>query len=162
MLMESAYFGGQRSLPKQYLVGAGVRKAEEQAGKDLAADLARAFPPDLIRFEPGPPVPDGPDDKVAFKEPTLLVNYRLEISGAFVTKKPRAVFAGVGFIAASALTIPDKGEPYEMKDQAWHSPELRRIEAGEIPVENVYGEVTAKGFKRFVAKYAAPWLGKEP
>ncbi|HEX6765535.1 MAG TPA: hypothetical protein VF103_08665 [Polyangiaceae bacterium] len=162
MLMESAYFGGQKTLPTQYLTGEAVRRAEGQAGKELAAELSQAFPPDLVRFEVGPPVPDGPDDKVDFKAPTLLVNYRLEISGAFVTKKPRAVFAGVGFIANSVLSIPDKGEAYELKDSAWHSPELRRIEAGEIEVENVYGEVVTKGFKRFGAKYAAPWLGKEP
>jgi hypothetical protein len=162
MLMESAYFGGQRTLPTQYLTGAIVRQAEEKSGKELAAELGQAFPPDLVRFEPGPVVPDGPEDKVEFKEPTLLVSYRLEISGAFVTKKPRAVFAGVGFIANAALSIPDKGVPYEMKDSAWHSPELRRIEAGEIPVENVYPDVVSKGFKRFSAKYVAPWLGKEP
>jgi hypothetical protein len=162
MLMESAYFGGQKTLPTQYLTGAGVRRAEEQAGKELAAELNQAFPSDLLRFEVGAPVPDGPDDKVEFKEPTLLITYRLEISGAFVTKKPRAVFAGVGFIANAALTIPDKGAPYEMKDSAWQSPELRRIEAGEIAVENVYGDVVARGFKRFSTKYAAPWLGKEP
>ena len=162
MLMESAYYGGQRTLPTQYLTGVGVRRSEEQAGKDLAADLAQAFPTDLVRFEPGPPVPDGPDDKVDFKAPTLLVTYRLEISGAFVTKKPRAVFAGVGFIGNAVLSIPDKDPPHEMKDSAWHQPELRRIEAGEIPVENVYGEVMSTGFKRFVAKYASPWLGKKP
>jgi hypothetical protein len=162
MLMESAYFGGQKTLPTQYLTGAGIRRFEEQAGKQLAGDLAQAFPPDLVRFEPGAPVPDGPDDKVEFKEPTLLISYRLEISGAFVTKKPRAVFAGVGFIGTSSLTIPDKGAPYETKNSAWHQPELRRIEAGEVPVENVYGDVVATGFKRFVAKYTAPWLGKEP
>jgi hypothetical protein len=162
MLMESAYFGGQKTLPTPYLTGAGVRSAEQTAGRELAAELNKAFPTDLVRFEPGPVVPDGPDDKVEFKEPTLLVNYRLEISGAFVTKKPRAVFAGVGFIANAVLSIPDKGAPHEMKDSAWHSPELRRIEAGEIPVENVYGDVVSKGFKRFATKYAAPWLGKEP
>jgi hypothetical protein len=162
MLMESAYFGGQKTLPTQYLTGSGVRTAEQAAGRELAAELNKAFPTDLVRFELGAVVPDGPDDKVEFKEPTLLVNYRLEISGAFVTKKPRAVFAGVGFIANAVLSIPDKGTPHEMKDSAWHSPELRRIEAGEIPVENVYGDVVSKGFKRFAAKYAAPWLGKEP
>jgi hypothetical protein len=162
MLMESAYFGGQKTLPTQYLTGAGVRNAEQQAGKELASELGQAFPKDLVRFELGPTVPDGPDDKLDFKEPTLLVSYRLEISGAFVTKKPRAVFAGVGFIATSSLTVPDKGAPYETKDSAWHSPELRRIEAGEIPVENVYGDVVGKGFKRFSSKYVAPWLGKEP
>src|SRR6185436_12306716 len=102
------------------------------------------------------------NDKVEFKTATLLVSYRLEISGAFVTKKPRAVFAGVGFIANAVLSIPDKGTPYEMKDSAWHSPELRKIEAGELPIENVYGDVVSKGFKRFGAKYAGPWLGKEP
>jgi hypothetical protein len=162
MLMESAYYGGQKTLPTQYLTGAGVRKSEEQAARELSADLAKAFPPDLVRFEPGKPVPDGPDDKIEFKEPTLLINYRLEISGAFVTKKPRAVFAGVGFIANAVLSLPDKGAPHEMKDSAWHSHELRRIEAGEIAVENVYGEVMTKAFKRFVAKYTSPWLGKEP
>ena len=162
MLMESAYFGGQKTLPSQYLTGASVRRAEELAGKELAAELNQAFPPDLVRFELGAPVPDGPDDKVEFKEPTLLVSYRLEISGAFVTKKPRAVFAGVGFLATSALTIPDKGAPFETKDSAWHQPDLRRIEAGELPVENVYADVVAKGFKRFGSKYSASWLGKEP
>jgi hypothetical protein len=162
MLMESAYFGGQKTLPTQYLTGAAVRSAEQLAGKELAAELNQAFPPDLVRFELGAPVPDGPDDKVEFKEPTLLVTYRLEISGAFVTKKPRAVFAGVGFLATSALTLPDKGAPFETKDSAWHQPDLRRIEAGELPVENVYADVVAKGFKRFGSKYAAAWLGKEP
>jgi hypothetical protein len=162
MLMESAYFGGQKTLPTQYLTGPSVRAAEQQAAKDLAAELGEVFPADLVRFESGPPVPPGPEEHVAFKEPTLLITYRLEISGAFVTKKPRAVFAGVGFIATSALSIPDKGAPYEMKDSAWHSPELRRIEAGELPVENVYADTVTKGFKRFSAKYAAPWLGKEP
>jgi hypothetical protein len=159
-LMASAYYGGDKTLPSHYVVGPPVRTAEERAAKEIAATFAKIFPEDLVRFVPGSPVPEAAGEP-KFDKPTLHVGYRLEISGAFVSKRPRAVFTGVGLVAEASLVIPDKEPTYDFKHTAWHAPDPRRIEAEEVGVQGVYPELLAKAFTRFVAKYSAPWLGKE-
>ncbi len=159
LITASAYYGGQKTLPTRYLVGAPVRKAEKAAADELTAGFAEVFPADLLHFELGPPV-EGTSTP-SFEVPTLFVSYRLEISGAFVTKKPRAIFAGVGLVAEATLSVPDKEPPDTFKHTAWLAPERRRIEAGEVPPEEVYQEVMARAFARFTSKYLAPWLGED-
>lgn len=157
-LMMNAYYGGERSLPRHFLDDKPVRAAEERAGKDLCAALGQLFPEDLVRFSLGPSI-QGPTTP-AFDKPTLLVSYRLEISGVFVSKKPRGAFAGVGLMGESSFSVPDKEPSYNFKDQAWHVPDTRRIEAEDLKPDAVYGELVDKAFARFIKKYMAPWLGK--
>jgi hypothetical protein len=157
-LMMNGYYSGERSLPRHYLQGPPVRAAEERAGKDLCAALGKLFPPDLVRFSVGPALPGSatPD----FNEPTLLVSYRLEISGVFVSKKPRAVYGGVGWLGEASFSVPDKEPAYVFKHQAWHVPDTHRIEAEDLKPEKVYTELVDKAFARLITKYMAPWLGK--
>lgn len=157
-LMMNAYYAGERSLPRHHLDGPPVRAAEERAGKELCAELGKLFPEDLVRFTLGPALP-GPTTP-EFDKPTLLVSYRLEISGVFVSKKPRAVYAGVGLMSDSSFSVPDKEPPYTFKHQAWHVPDTRRIEAEDLKPDKVYGELLDKAFARLIAKFMAPWIGK--
>lgn len=160
MLMASAYYGGEKTLPSRYLLGAPVRTAEDRAGKELAAVFAKLFPEDLLHFTVGAPVP-GSAPPPQFDKPTLLVGYRLEISSTFVSKRPRAIFTGVGLLAETELSIPDKEPSHTFKHTAWHIPDIRRIEAESIPADTVYPELVAKAFTRLVTKYTNPWLGKD-
>ena len=157
-LMMNAYYGGERSLPRHYLEGKLVRTAEEHAGKELCAALGKLFPEDLVRFSLGPAVQAATTP--SFDKPTLLVSYRLEISGVFVSKKPRGAYAGVGLMGESSFSVPDKEASYSFKDQAWHVPDTRRIEAEDLKPETVYSELIDKAFARFIKKYMAPWIGK--
>jgi hypothetical protein len=91
----------------------------------------------------------------------LLVGYRLEISSTFVTKRPRGIFTGVGWLGDVTLSLPDKEAPHKYKHTAWHIPDVRRIEAEEIAVDAVYPELLGKAFGKVTTKYLAPWLGKE-
>jgi hypothetical protein len=159
LLTASAYYGGDKTLPSHFLVGAPARKAEAQAGADLASALGRAFPSDLLRFEVGPSIATGAAPG-AFKEPTILISYRLEISSPLVSKKPRGIYSAVGLIAHAVLSIPDKEPTTELKHTAWHAPDIRKVEAGELLPENVYGEMLTRAWSKFTAKYAAPWLGQ--
>lgn len=157
MLASSAYYGGDKTLPSHFLLGDSARNAERRAATDLATALGRAFPNDLLHFEPGASVPPGPAPK--FDEPTIFVSYRLEISSPLVSKKPRGIYSAVGLVATTALTIPDKEPATESKYTAWHAPDVKRVEAGELLPENVYSDLVARAWNKFTAKYTAPWLG---
>jgi hypothetical protein len=159
-LQASAYYGGEKSLPSKYLQGGEVRKAERTAAADLAKGFAKILPDDLVRFELGQAV-DPATAEPTFKEPTLLVGYRLEISSTFVTKKPRGIFTGVGLLGDVTLSIPDKDPPYKVKHTAWHIPDVRRIESEELAVDAVYPELLGKAFGKLTTRYLAPWLGNE-
>jgi hypothetical protein len=156
-LMMNAYYAGERSLPRHHLDGPLVRAAEERAGKELCAALGKLFPQDLVRFSVGPALPGASTPE--FDKPTLLVSYRLEISGVFVSKKPRAVYSGVGLMSDSSFSVPDKEPPYTFKHQAWHVPDTRRIEAEDLKPDKVYAELIDKAFARLISKYMAPWIG---
>ena len=159
MLTASAYYGGDKTLPSHFVVGAPAQAAAERAGAELAAALGKAFPSDLLHFEVGPFIPAGGPPPV-FKEPTLFVSYRLEISNPLSSKKPRGIYSTVGMMANTSFSIPDKEPPATQKYTAWHAPDIRKIEAGELPPENVYSDLMAKAWSRFTTKYAAPWLGQ--
>jgi hypothetical protein len=159
-LQASAYYGGEKTLPSKFLLGEEVRKAERVAASDLAKGFAEVLPDDLVHFELGPAVDPALTDPT-FKVPTLLIGYRLEISSTFVTKKPRGIFTGVGLLGDVTLSVPDKEEPDKVKHSAWHIPDVRRIESGELAVDAVYPELLAKAFAKLTTRYLAPWLGKE-
>jgi hypothetical protein len=159
-LQASAYYGGDKTLPSKILLGEPVRKAERVAATDLANGFAKILPDDLVHFELGPPV-DPATAEPTFKEPTLLVAYRLEISSTFVTKRPRGIFTGVGLLGDVTLSVPDKEPPYKVKHTAWHIPDVRRIEAEELAIDGVYPELLGKAFGKLTTRYLAPWLGKE-
>ncbi len=160
MLTASAYYGGDKTLPSRFVTGAKARTADERAGAELAAALGKAFPSDLIHFELGPPV-DPKAPAAAFSEPTILIAYRLEISNPLSSKKPRGIYSTVGLITTAAFSVPDKEPAAELKYTGWHAPDIRRVEAGELPPDNVYTELMAKAWTRFVTKYAAPWLAPQ-
>lgn len=160
MLAQSAYYGGVKTLPSRFLLGPPVRKAEAKAGNALAARLSALFPADLLSFSMGAPVEGTTEGPPKFSQPTLLIQYRLETSGAFVTKKPRAVFTGVGLIADSFFTLPDGAASIEAKHRAWHAPDTRAIDAGELPAEDAYVQMLDKAFERFNEKYLESWTKK--
>jgi hypothetical protein len=160
MLAQSAYFGGSKTLPSKFLLGEPVRKAESKAGKALADKLGALFPADLLSFSVGAPVEGATEGPPKFSAPTLLIQYRIETSGAFVSKKPRAVFTGVGLIADSYFSLPDAGPAIETKHRAWHAPETRLIDAGELAPENAYDQMLDEAFQRFNDKYFEPWSKK--
>jgi hypothetical protein len=161
-LPQSAYYGGAKTLPSRFLIGARVRQAEEKAGTALAQKLGALFPADLVSVSLAKPIEGEAEGEPTFPEPTLIIAYRLETSGAFVSKKPRAVFTGVGLIADSVFTLPDKGPSIELKHRAWHAPETNRIEAGEVQVEDAYVQMLDKAFERFNEKFLEPWSKKKP
>lgn len=160
MLAQSAYFGGSKTLPSRFLLGAPVRQAETKAGKVLADKLGALFPADLLSFSLGAPVEGATEGPAKFSAPTLLIQYRLETSGAFVSKKPRGVFTGVGLIADSFFSLPDAGQAIETKHRAWHAPETRLIDAGELAPEDAYLQMLDKAFERFNEKYLETWAKK--
>jgi len=160
-LKASAYYGGEKTLPSKYLLGATVRSAEAAAAADLVKAFAQVLPSDLVHFELGPAVDPATADAATFKEPTILVAYRLEISSTFVSKKPRAIFTGVGLLGDATLSVPDKEPPDKFKHTAWHIPDIRRIEGDELAPDAVYPELLKKAFAKLTTRYVAPWLGKE-
>ncbi|HEV8550792.1 MAG TPA: hypothetical protein VGQ57_17220 [Polyangiaceae bacterium] len=159
MLTASAYYGGDKTLPSHLMIGEPAHAAEQRAGNDIANALGKAFPSDLVHFELGPSVdPKAPPPR--FTEPTVFVTYRLEISNPLSSKKPRGIYSTVGLVANASFSIPDKEPPAELKYTAWHAPDIRRLEAGDLLPENVYTELIAKAWSRFTTKYTAPWLGQ--
>ena len=84
---------------------------EADVGHELEARLNREFPPDILHFKLVPALDDDGTDAPKVSRPTFVITHRDELSGAFMSKKPRGAFAGLGFTVRSVLLIPGDNQP---------------------------------------------------
>jgi hypothetical protein len=151
-LRQSAYFSGEQSLPGQYFDRSHQIPREAAAGAALIAVLGNRFPRDLLSPEPGPALPAEADPKPTV--PTLLITYHTEMSGAFISKKPRLALSGIGVIGKATFEIPDDPEPLVFKLTVWRAPDLKTISAETTPAD-LYETMADEAMKRFIKKYLA-------
>jgi hypothetical protein len=151
-LRQSAYFSGEKSLPGQYFDRPHQVPREAAAGAALIAVLGNRFPRDLLSPEPGPALAADADPKPTV--PTLLITYHSEMSGAFISKKPRLALSGIGVIGKATFEIPDDPEPLVFKLSVWRAPDLKTISAETTPAD-LYETMADEAMKRFIKKYLA-------
>lgn len=161
-LSKSAYFMGPDFLPSRYFRPEDWEKREADVGHELAARLNREFAPDLLHWKPVSTLEDDGTDAPKLSRPTLVITHRDELSGAFMSKKPRGAFAGLGFTVRSVLIIPgDDQPPLTFKFSAWLKPDLAKWEEPGTTPKDIYEALARDGMSRYSKKQLA-FLFKTP
>lgn len=161
-LSKSAYFMGPEFLPSRYFRPEDWEAREEDVGHELEARLNREFPPDLLHFKLVPALDDDGTDVPKVSRPTLVITHRDELSGAFMSKKPRGAFAGLGFTVRSVLVIPgDDQPPLSFKFSAWLKPDLNKWEEPGTTPKQIYDAIARDGLSKYSKKQLA-FLFKAP
>jgi hypothetical protein len=157
-LMKSAYYLGPDSLPSRYFRPEDWEPREQAVAEELASRLNREFPPDILHFKPGPVMADDGSDFPKVKKPTLVITHRAEMSGAFMSKRPRGVFVALGVMIRAALVIPGDDQPLNYKYSAWLPPDLKRWEQPGATPKDVYEALGREGLSRYAKKQLAFFL----
>jgi hypothetical protein len=152
-LQKSAYFMGPEALPSRYFRAEDWAPREADVGRELEERLNREFPPEILRFKLAPAIEDDGTDVPKLDQPTLLITHRTEMSGAFMSKKPRGAFVGLGVMVRSVLIIPgDDQQPLSFKFSAWLPPDMKRWEQPGATAKDVYESVARDGLARYTKK----------
>jgi len=151
-LHQSAYFTGEKSLPRQYFDAEHAAPREAAAASAIAGAIAEHFPPDLVAPKTQTTLDDSADTKATL--PTVLITYHTEMSGAFSSKKPRFAVSGIGILCKASFEIPGDSEPLVFKVSLWRAPDLKSITDSTTPAD-VYEAMAQDAFKRFDKKYLA-------
>ncbi|MES1187340.1 MAG: hypothetical protein ABUL60_26220 [Myxococcales bacterium] len=161
-LSKSAYFMGPEFLPSKYFRPEDWEAREEDVGHELEARLNREFAPDILHFKLVPAIDDDGSDAPKVSRPTLVITHRDELSGAFMSKKPRGAFAGLGFTVRSVLLIPgDDQPPLTFKFSAWLKPDLNKWEEPGTTPKQIYDAIARDGLSKYSKKQLA-FLFKTP
>jgi hypothetical protein len=148
-LQKSAYFLGTESLPSRFFRPEDWEARENEVGHAIEARLNREFPPDILHFKLVPAMADDASDLPKVTKPTLVITHRAELSGAFMSKKPRGVFVGLGMTVRSAFIIPGDDQPLNFKFSAWLSPDMKVWEQTGATVKDVYEALAREGLSRY-------------
>jgi hypothetical protein len=154
-LQKSAYFLGPESMPSRFFRPEDWEPRENEVGKALEARLNKEFSPDILRFKLVPVMADDGSDFPKVSKPTLVITHRAELSGAFMSKKPRGVFVGLGLTVRSAFVIPGDDQPLNFKFSAWLSPDMKVWEAVGAKPKDVYEALAREGLSRYEKKQLA-------
>jgi hypothetical protein len=154
-LQKSAYFLGPDSLPSNFFQAEDWEPRETETGKEIQERLNREFPPDILRFVLAPAMQDDGQDPPKVTKPTLVITHRTEMSGAFMSKKPRGAFVGLGVMTRAALIIPNDDQPLNFKFSAWLPPDLKRWEEPGTTPADIYEALGREGLSRFSKKLQA-------
>jgi hypothetical protein len=158
VLVKSSYFAGDATLPAKYFDAASSAVREERYGREIVERLQSLFPTEIARFELGPTSEDASEELPKVDVPTLLFTYRHELSGAYMSRKPRAAFAGVGLFVRVNFILPSDSQDLSFKYTGWLAPDVKRIEAGELELTGVYDDMVDKAFRKFLKKYWGTWF----
>jgi hypothetical protein len=164
LVRQNPMFNGVFSLPSRYVTPARFEPHERTAAGALASGFARVFDPEIATFEPGPRL-DGEGDLPALPEPTLVVTYRVEPSGAaYAIKKPRGIFLGLMFFYTAELFLPGDANPMRIKlTSAQRIPAaiIRQGSSSSPPgtlEAAVYDAMVSAAFADLQARHLSRWL----
>lgn len=160
-LTKSAYYVGPESLPSRYFRAEDWEPREQAAAAELAARLNREFPADILLFKAAPAMPDDGSDFPKVKKPTLVITHRAELSGNFMSRRPRGVFVALGVMVRASLIIPGDDQPLNFKYSAWLPPDLKLWEQPGTTPKDMYEHLAREGLSRYVKKQLA-FLLKAP
>ena len=157
-LQKSAYYLGPDANPSRFFRPEDWEARENEVGKELAARLNQEFAPDILRFKLVPALADDGSEVPKVSKPTLVITHRTELSGAFMSKKPRGVFVGLGFMVRSAFVIPNDDQPLSFKFSAWLSPDFKVWEREGATPKDVYDALGREALSRYQKKQLAFFL----
>ncbi|MDF3068196.1 MAG: hypothetical protein K0R38_3797 [Polyangiaceae bacterium] len=151
-LTKSAYFMGPDAMPSRYFRPEDWERREARVGEEIAARLNREFPADVLHFKLVPAFADDGTDNPKVTKPTLLITHKDAMSGAFMSKKPRGAFVGLGLTVRSAFLIPGDDQPLVFKFSAWLPPDLKKWEEPGTTTEQMYEALAMDGLGRYSKK----------
>ncbi len=151
-LQKSAYYLGPEAMPTRFLRAEEWETREREVGIAIEARLNREFSPDILRFVLKPTVVDDGAELPKVTRPTLFISHRAELSGAFMSKKPRGVFVGLGLMTRSSFLIPGDAQPLSFKFSSWLSPDMKVWESVGATPKDVYQALARESFARLQAK----------
>jgi hypothetical protein len=151
-LQKSAYYMGPDTLPSRFFRPQDWEAREQVVGEALVERLNREFSPDILHFKLVPALVDDGSDAPKLEKPTLLITHRSEFSGAFMSRKPRGAFVGLGFMVRSLLMVPGDDQPLAFKFSAWLPPDLKRWEQPGTKTVDIYEALTRDGLDRYTKK----------
>ena len=161
LLKKSIYYMGNATLPGRYFTAEYLKPLEHRAGSEVRDRLSNAFADDILRFEMGPPLPEDAPDPPKMSVPTLVISHRSNMSGVFLTRRPRGAFVGVGMQFEASFLIPGDDAPLEFKYSAWLPPDLKMLEQKPtMTPKELYESMAKQGFDGFAKKYLT-WLFRE-
>jgi hypothetical protein len=161
LILKSNYFAGEATMPSKFFGPAQFAAREERFGKEIVEHFQRLLPQELAHFELAETLEDDGNKLPDVEVPTLLITYRHELSGAFMSRRPRAVFAGVGMFVKMHFMLPGDEDMLTYEHKGWLAPNVRQIESGDLAVTKVYDDLTERSFHKLMKKYFATWF-KEP
>jgi len=154
-LSKSAYYITNEMQPSRYFRPEDWERREADVGHEIEARLNREFPPDILHFKLVPAIADDGTDTPKLEKPTLLITHRDEMSGAFMSKKPRGAFVGLGLTVRSVLVVPGDDAPLAFKFSAWLPPDLKKWEQPGATPKDIYEALARDGLARYTKKQLA-------
>jgi hypothetical protein len=154
VLQKSSYFAGEKSLPGQYFDAQHFEPREAEAAAIVVERLKQVFPSDMLDPKLAAPL-DDEAEVPSVKVPTLLITHRTEMSGAFLSKKPRIIFTGVGLILRAQFMLPGDSDPPSFRQSVWRAPDIKKLETENATAEATYDEMARDAFKKFMKRYLA-------
>jgi len=160
-LTKSAYFITNDMRPSRYFRPEDWAKREAEIGGEIAARLNREFPPDVLHFKLVSALDDDGTETPKVTKPTLVITHRDELSGGFMSKKPRGIFVGLGLMVRSVLVIPGDDQALAFKFSAWLAPDLKKWEQPGTTPKDLYEALARDGLSKYEKKQLA-FLFKTP
>ena len=125
----------------------------------MIAALQTLFAPEIVRFEPGEPLPSASSEDEKLPElpaatvPTLFIDYRVELSGAVLNAKPRGMFFGAGMFFDTLFVLPESDARLELYVKTWRSPTLKVMRLKTRTTADVYEDLARRSFNMFLRRY---------
>jgi hypothetical protein len=154
-IRRDAYFGGEGMLPAQYFDADHAATREKVAANLFIEAWQKAFAPDVVRFELGPPLPESPSTPTV---PTLSIEHTTSGAGIYRNPRPRGVFIGIGLVFDARFQIPGSEGGLECKSSSWRVPDMQGLKSGDLKLEDVYPRMGDEGFTRFVKQCISGWF----
>lgn len=144
----SAYFGGNKSLPRQYFDEENARRREEKAASILLPGLQAGFKKDYLEFVLGEPL-EGDGDWPEVKVPTLFVQHTTNMSGGFTNQVPRGVYVGLGQEFIAKFVVPGQETTFDFTRSFWVPPNLTILREQQLDTGPFYDVMATPGYERF-------------
>jgi hypothetical protein len=158
-LKKSAYYAGPAALPSQYFSSKYAEPRESSIAKTLSERCAQAFPKDILTFELGPALEDESNTTPTVQAPTLVITHRTELSGVFLSRKPRGAFVGLSLQYKARLLIPGEAATLDFQTSSWLAPNSKKLEEAGLSYRELYETMAREGFSRFLKRYLPTLFG---
>lgn len=155
----SMYFAGTKSLPSQYFDEAHTKAREVIAGKELIAELGKAFSPEILKFEIGERLHEPKPEQLEVNVPTLFIEHTTRLSGTYVSSAPRGVYMGVSVMFESSFRIPRDPDFWSVKHSAWNPPQTELLKRDPSP-KLLYDTAALDGYRGFSQKLTSRFFAK--